>query len=183
MRQNETKKQKSRSTIRDLGIEIGEKRDDSTSIRISAATRFALDWLSAVGGMGVGDAYAHAIALAAEGVDHNGHKWSDVYHPQECVRWLRMFLIGLVDKEDPLEQLKFALVSAHKPFFFRKEKGRWVVDEQRAYTLWPHMLSLISHWDKRREFDAWATGERMQEILREAKMVPPQWGPTAEVER
>lgn len=35
MRHNETKKQKDRKTARDLGIEIGEKRDDSTSIRIS----------------------------------------------------------------------------------------------------------------------------------------------------
>ncbi len=181
MRQNETKKQKDRKTARDLGIEIGEKRDDSTSIRISPATRFALDWIAAVSGMGIGDAYAHAIAVTAEKLEHDGHRWSDAYHPHECVRWLRMFLFGLASKEDTLEQLKTALVSAHKPFFFRKDKGRWVVDEQKAYVLWPHMIALISHWDKRREFDAWATGEKMAEILRDAKIAPPAWGP--EVER
>jgi hypothetical protein len=183
MRQNETKRQKDRSAARDLGIEIGEKRSESTSIKTSPATRFALQWINAVSGMGAGDAYAHAIAVFAEELEHNGHKWSDAYHPHESVRWLRMFLIGLANKEDQLEQLKYSLVSAHRPFFFRKDKGKWVVDEQRAYALWPHMIALVSHWDKRREFDAWATGEKMAEILRDAKITPPAWGPAAEVER
>jgi hypothetical protein len=127
--------------------------------------------------------YMHAVALYAEATKHKGAEFADVYHPHESVWWCRLFLLGLTREREEL--LRFEFVSAHRPFFFVKhgKEKEWRPDEQKIHALWPHIDYLCDHWFKRREMDAWAAGEKMQEMLREAKIVPPAWGPKAEIER
>lgn len=166
---------------RDLGSERGEPVDLQTSVRISQATQRAIDWIGRVRGYNFGKAYSHAIAVTADTIKWRDLSFKDVYHPGEGVWWCRMFLAGLTSIDS--EALRTEFVSAHKPFFFAKVGREWKPDEQKIPALWPSIDFLTDHWFKRRELDAWATGEKMADMLKDARIAPPAWGPKAEIER
>lgn len=152
-----------------------------TSLRMTHATKMAVEWLSRVNGLSMNSAFAHALAIEADATKHKGTTFDDAYSESEGVWWCNLYLIGLTREASDEHRARF--VGAHMPFFFKKQNGgKWTSDHQKIEALWSHVDYLADHWHKRKEIDAYATGEKMQEILKEARITPPAWGPKAEIE-
>lgn len=165
--------------MRDLGNEGGRKEPTerlSTSVRLTIATKRAADWIGRVRGCSQNAAYSHAVAELADKTKWKDATFDDVYHPSEGVFWCRLFLLGLTQEDDEARRVEF--VSAHRPFFFVKHGREWRPDEQKIPVLWSLVDYLADHWERRRSVDAWATGEKMQDMLKEAKITPPAWAAT-----
>jgi hypothetical protein len=172
---------KSDDEPRDLGVELGRPKEFQTTVRLDDATKFATEWIARVKGYSLIAAYRHAITIYAESLEWKGKDLHDFFHPSEAVRWCRMLIAGVPLDDSETRRGEFVL--AHKPFFFVKHGKEWIANEQTIAVLWPHVDYHADHWFKRREVDAWATGEKMADVLKDAKCIPPPWGPKAEIER
>jgi hypothetical protein len=178
VRQKATKRD---NEARDVGVERGQSKDKLTSVRLSPGSKAAAEWVARARGLSLNQVYSHAIALLAEDTRWRDFSFDDVYHPSEGAYWCNLMLAGL--QTDGADAYRAEFIAAHKPFFFYKAGREWKPDEQKIGALWGHVDYLADHWNRRREMDAWATGEKMQGMLKEAKIVPPAWGPKAEIER
>lgn len=174
------KKAEEADKLRDLGDEFSEKKISFSSVRMTTASKFAADFCAGVLDNQFNAIMNHAVAELADRTTFRGKHWRDYYHPHEGVAWCRLAVAGF---PMPKDEARREFMLAHKPFFFAKQGKEWIADEQKIHVLWPLFDGLCDHWLKRRQIDAWATGEKMQEYLKDARVTAPAWGPKAEIER
>lgn len=159
--------------------------DLSTTLRynypVPPNVRFALEFASIADGKTAAKVVERAVLMFAGGVEHNGKTWKHYWDRSEGspeVAWLLMF----ADRDLPFDERQQevrSLILAHERFFFDRQQGALHPRRRQAEVLWPHVQSgqLGHHWRTHKSVDPWATGEKMCDILRKAKIKPPAWGP------
>lgn len=106
--------------------------------------------------------------------EHNVN-WRDFEHPQagyaECVMFARHDM-----DMNPDEKLQRKLVLEHRAFFY-EDNGK--PNPRNLRVLWPDISAYAKQYDNAKT--AWEVGEKMAEVLKKAKITPPEWGPGAKV--
>lgn len=144
------------------------------SLRISARTRFALEFASQLLGQSFSTFIERSVMRAA-GTDAllNGKSWETYWDDSEAVRWLKVYL----EPKYPLEHdeaRRRAVVLAHREFFYDANGEPNLL---RAEVLWPQLEHYAELWQKTKGEHPLMVGEKLVERVKKAGLKSPAWPP------
>ncbi len=161
--------------------------DLSSVVKLTAPVppmvRFAGEFAAIVTGVSFSKMVGRGVLMFADdpkAATKEGRDWRHYWDGSDgspSVAWAMMFADKSMPFDDEHQQIRDLLL-AHERFFFARESKKLVPMRRNIEVLWPHVQSgaLLEHWRKTKAIDVWATGERMGELLKKARLKPPAWG-------
>jgi hypothetical protein len=151
------------------------------NVPMAPSARFAVEYAAIVSGMSATKVAERGILAFADGVEHRGRDWRyywDLAQGSVACAWALMFAEKSLPYDDEQQRLRDFLL-AHERFFFERSGSVLHPRRRNVEALWPYVADgiLPAHWYKTKEVDAWATGEKMNEILKKTTKKTEPWGP------
>ncbi len=154
-------------------------KSESLTIRLDPKTRFVLEYVSRLKGQTITTVVERAILEAAdqETVVNRATgdmlSWTDFWDISEGVRALKMaerkeFFPSYEDEK------RLLFTREHWPFFYGSDDFTFYLNYY-IDVLWPHIDKIIQIHDDNRMTNYFEAGHLMQEMLRGAKLEPPEW--------
>jgi hypothetical protein len=152
---------------------------------VSPRARFAGEFAAIVNRQSFSGALEEGVELMADQAEKSeyarGQSWREIWDRSDgspAVAW------ALLIAEKPLPfvhklQMVRNFMLHHERFFFKRDGKTLIARRDHIETLWSYISNgtLPEHWEKTKERDAFATGDKMGEILKKAGHRPPAWGP------
>lgn len=168
-----------------MGIEKRKKATDSSlptlrtdhfSFKVTPYARFVGALGARVTGMNFTTFIERAVVAAAESVKIGDVPVASFWDENVGVSWCLIYLEGKLPL-DSQEAATKEFVMTHKRFFYVKKGNKIAPNKVNINVLWPSIEHYVDDWQRRRTVDAWATGEKLQDALKSARVAPPAWGP------
>lgn len=152
----------------------GTTRTKHKTLRLTERAQFAVSVFAPAQGQS-GNAF---ISEATEGYikvqsKKHGIDFDALWHTDECVRELRLFLLGTALDEAMSARRRFVML--HRAFFYTANGDVLTVNEHAAHELHP----LLDKWSST-PGDHWAPGRAMAEHLKTRGLPQPVWPPEGE---
>lgn len=146
-------------------------KTESITLRIDPRFRFALELLGRKTGATMTSLIERSIVQQATVLRIGGLDWSELWHPEESVRSLRVAAIpDLMPTHE--EERRASFCRLWHPFFYRSLKDE-EIHEPRLVCLWPSIEELLSHFEDTRSKDFFSVGRKMRAMLQKAGLDAP----------
>jgi len=154
-----------------------QTKSETLAIRIDAKTRFALEFMARHRGQPLTTAAERAIMAAAnaEQLPHGkaAINWSFFWDVSEGVRALRIAEFPeMFPTFEEARRLAFAV--EHWPFFYSSPKRETCLNHY-IDIIWPRIDEFVQFHEDMKSKDFFAAGKALQEAIRDAKLLPPDW--------